>query len=74
MQTARRNARGYVIGEAHHRARLSDAVVHELRDLREHQRLRYAQIIALFAERVPPVPLTYAVVRDICLYRRRTNL
>lgn len=66
-----RNERGWRTGESHPRARLTDAVVIEIRDLHEHRQMRYQQIIELFAER--KLKLTYHVVRALCLYKRRLS-
>jgi hypothetical protein len=76
MDTSPRVARtdgdhGWRVGESHHRATIPDEVVHEMRDLHEHKRLRYAQIIELFAQRDPPVILRYHNVRKICNYYGR---
>ena len=68
----RRNERGNRIGESHPKgAVFSDEIVLEVRNLREHQGKRYAELIALFAERDPPVKLTYHTIRKWCNYTRR---
>ena len=59
------------IGEQHHRARIPDAVVRELRDLRENKSLQYKELVELFALR--GVRLTYSVVKKICSYERRVG-
>lgn len=65
------NDEGRRIGEGHHRAKIPDAVVHELRDLHEHKGIRYRQLIAIFEER--GVKLTYSTVKKICNYMRRNQ-
>lgn len=70
MPEPRRNERGYRVGEGHHRARFTDAQVHELRAMREAGQ-SYADIIAAFAAR--GVPITYDVVRKLCTYARRVQ-
>lgn len=72
-----RTERGWRCGESHPRVRLTDAVVTEIRDLHElveHGQLRYRAIIEVFAKRKPPIPLTYHVVRELCLYKRRCRV
>jgi len=59
-------------GDEHHRTRIPDAIVYELRDLREHKALRYKELVELFALR--GVHLTYSVVKKICRYERRTGV
>lgn len=73
-----RNAHGRIVGDDHHRVRIPDAVVHELRDLHEHRKLRYAQLVELFGKgecsSAPDgIKLTYGVVRAICGYHRRCS-
>lgn len=65
------NEEGRRVGECHHRAKISDAVVHELRDLHEHKGLRYRQLIEMFAER--GVKLSESNVKKICNYMRRNQ-
>lgn len=57
---------GLRIGETHHAARLTDAQVDEMRDLREGQHWTYDQLAAHFA-----VP--YITVQKICTYERRAS-
>lgn len=71
MPPVLRNIEGYRIGATHHNAKHSDAIVLEVRNLREYRALRYAAILALFAARVPPVKLSYGTVRKWCNYERR---
>ena len=67
-----RDAPGHRTGENHPRAVLSDAQVCELRDLREHRGLTYAQLVELFAARGTRMSLDG--VKLICQYRRRTGV
>lgn len=69
-QDVRRNADGYRIGEGHHNAKHSDALVTYVRDLREHRRMRYDAIIDL-VQRERLVRLSYGTVRKWCNYERR---
>lgn len=62
------------VGEHHPRAALyPDALVTEVRNMREWKHMRYQAIIDAFAERDPPVKLSYRTVRKWCLYERRAN-
>lgn len=67
-----RDAPGHRTGENHPRAVLTDAQVCELRDLREHRGLTYAQLVELFAER--GVRVSIDGVKLICQYRRRAGV
>lgn len=72
--TARRvalNDEGHAIGEGHHRAQYSDALVRAVRDMHEHQGMRYAAIVAAFQRQ--GVRITYAYVKKLCLYQRRNQ-
>lgn len=70
MTEPRRNDRGYRIGEGHHNAVHSDALVTHVRDLREHKAMRYEAIIEAI-EREQGIKLTYGTVRKWCNYERR---
>jgi len=67
-----RNDRGNVIGEAHHRAQLTDADVELILYLRFDGGLTYPQIVSKFDDGgfVP----SRETVRDICLGKRRGQL
>ncbi len=67
-----RDAPGHRRGENHPRAVLTDAQVCELRDLREHRGLTYAQLVELFAGRGIAVGIDG--LKSICQYRRRTGV
>lgn len=60
------NDRGRLIGEHHQNAKLTDAQVDEMRDLREDQGVTYAELSKRFC--VPK-----STVADICKYRRRAQ-
>lgn len=72
MFAAMRDAPGHRRGENHPRAVLTDAQVCELRDLREHRGLTYAQLVELFAGRGIAVGIDG--VKLICQYRRRAGV
>ena len=59
----KRNAKGYRIGEDHHRAKLTDAQVEEIRVLRD-EGWSYGQISKRMSA-------SYWTVRDIADYRTR---
>lgn len=59
--------RGIPLGEHHHRAKLPDAVVVQIRDLREHENMTIAEI----ARRLS---LPVGTVHAIAYYRRRATL
>lgn len=58
------NEKGYRIGESHHNAKLSDADVEMVRQLREEHRLQYAEIAEKFE-------VSRELVKKICQYRNR---
>jgi hypothetical protein len=60
------NDRGRLIGEHHQNAKLTNAQVDEMRDLREDQGLAYGALAKRFS--VPK-----STVADICKYRRRAQ-
>lgn len=60
------NARGFLVGESHHNAKLSDAQVDQIRDLREDKLLSYDRLARLFQA-------PRRTIRDICNYRRRAQ-
>lgn len=63
MKLPARNHRGYRVGQAHHRAKISDEKVKLMREDRQ-RGLTYGQIAA--KHNVP-----YWTTRDICTYRTR---
>lgn len=71
MPDVERNDRGWRIGENHPRAKLTDAVVCELRDLHEQKGIRYAQLVELLSAR--GIETTERTVKAICNYTRRTQ-
>jgi DNA invertase Pin-like site-specific DNA recombinase len=60
------NEYGRRIGEAHHKARLSDATVDLLREMHEDQGLGYRRI-------AKAMQLSVGTVRKICGYQRRAQ-
>ena len=62
------NDRGYPIGKDHHRAKLADADVQQILDLRD-AGLSWAAIAAKFDD--IPGGISVRQVRDICSGRRR---
>jgi hypothetical protein len=64
------NQRGYRVGESHHRAKLSDADVMLILDLRA-AGLSYRAIAAKWDD---GVTLSVSTVRDICLGRIRAQI
>ncbi len=64
-----RNDNGQVIGEDHHRAKLTDADVDLILVLRFEYRLTYPEIAGKFDD--VPGGISRSTVRDICLGRRR---
>lgn len=63
------NDRGYPVGEDHHRAKLSDAQVDTVRDLREAGRLSYEQL-SVYLE-FWGCEVSVSTIKKICQYRRR---
>lgn len=61
------NEHGRRIGETHHRAKLSDALVNHLRDLHEHQGLGWRKLAALFTELSP------ITIKKLIAYERRAQ-
>lgn len=64
------NLAGYRVGESHHRAKLSDADVYLILELRD-AGLSYAAIAAKWDE---GVVLSKSTVRDICLGKIRSQV
>lgn len=60
------NENGYPIGESHHKARLSDAQVEQIRDLYEEGLMSYRAIARIF-------DCSRNTIKDICKYRRRNS-
>lgn len=60
------NEKGRAIGEGHHNAKLTDAQVDSMRDLREGRRFTYDRIAKLFG-------VSKSTVYCICNYRRRAQ-
>lgn len=60
------NEDGYRIGETHHRAWISDAVVDQIRDRHEYDHMGYIGIAKEFG-------LSKNTVRKICTYERRAQ-
>ena len=58
---------GRRIGESHHRSRLSDSEVDEIRELREEEGMSYGKL----AERLQAPKST---IRDICKYLTRVQV
>lgn len=63
------NEAGHVIGEDHHRAKLTDGDVDLILELRFTWKLTYPAIAAKFDD--VPGGISRSTVRDICLGRRR---
>ena len=61
-----RDENGRIIGEAHHRARLTNHEVDLIRELREEHRMTYAQLAAMYS--VPK-----STIQMICSYKRRAS-
>ena len=61
------NERGIPIGQYHHRSKVSDSVVDEMRDLHEIRKLSYGQLSLKFK-------LPYHYVKKVCLYQRRVQI
>lgn len=59
-----RNHTGHRVGQSHHRAKLTDAQVREMRELRERHGWKYAALALKFG-------CGESTVRDICTYRTR---
>lgn len=68
----RRNDSGHRVGEHHHRAKLTDAEVREIRDMAENRKTARA-ILDELTNRVPPVRVSYHTVRAIIAWRRRVH-
>lgn len=68
----RRNDSGHRVGELHHRAKLSDAEVREIRDMAENRKTARA-ILEELTNREPPVKVSYHTVRAIIAWRRRVH-
>lgn len=62
-----RNAEGRIVGETHHRAKIPDAVVRQLRDLHENECLTLRDLAERFR-------LNYWSVVNICCYKRRVSV
>ena len=60
------NEMGRRIGQTHHRAKLSDAQVDEIRELHEDLNLSYSRIAIMFR-------ISKAAVAMICQYKRRAD-
>lgn len=60
------NERGRLVGESHQNAKLTDAQVDQIRELREDKSMSYVQLARLFG--VPK-----STIADICKYRRRAQ-
>lgn len=60
------NANHYRVGETHHRAKLTDAQVDEMRDLHEDDGVGYRTLAKRFN-------VSKSTVRDICNYRTRAQ-
>ncbi len=61
------NEAGYRIGESHHNARISDAMVNRMRDMHEHEGAGPKQIAS-------DLRIAYEAVCAIIYYRRRTQV
>lgn len=60
------NELGYRIGESHHRARVPDEVIDQIRDLHEEQGIGYRKLAQMFG-------LRRCYVQQICNYTRRAQ-
>ena len=60
------NEYGCPVGETHHRARVPDRVVNQIRELHEEENLGYRRFAKL-------VNLSRSFVRKVCLYQRRAQ-
>lgn len=61
------NERGRRMGQTHHRAKLSDAQVDQIRELHEDRHWSYSRIAALIC-------ISKSAVAMICQYRRRADV
>lgn len=61
------NAKGYLIGETHPKAKLSDAEVNRMRDMHEKLGVSERRIAVVFS-------VSRRTVRDILQYRTRTQV
>lgn len=61
------NSKGYLVGEYHHRARLSDDQVEQLRSTREEKGTSYAELAKMFG-------ISKSSVRDLVTYQRRGQI
>ncbi len=66
------NAAGYRVGETHHRAKLTDEAVDQMRELHTRWKLSYAEIAAKFDD--VPGGVSPHTVRDICRGRKRIQV
>lgn len=64
IKVIRRNDRGYRIGECHHRAKCSDALVRKLRDLHEYHGMSDKELAEQFG-------IALRTVMKIVYYERR---
>jgi len=62
------NESGYRIGETHHRAKYSQAIVDRIRELREDRGYSYGQIVIRFHRVIP-----YRTIEKICRYEIRAQ-
>lgn len=60
------NDQGYPVGQYHHRTKLTDAEVDEIRSLHEDFNFKMIDIAKRFNA-------SYTTIRDICYYRRRNS-
>lgn len=65
------NDMGYVIGQDHPKAKLSDIDVDLIRELHEDYFFSYDKIVWVF--RLRSTKVSKGFVRDICKYRRRCH-
>lgn len=59
--------KGKRIGESHHRSRLTDAQVDEIRELREEEGMSYGRLAERFGSKK-------STIRDICKYLTRVQV
>lgn len=67
------NDAGFVIGQDHPKAKLSDDDVDLIRELHEDQNFGYAKLAWLFTRKTKG-KVSKGYIRDICTYRRRCHI
>lgn len=67
------NEKGYVIGQDHPRAKLTDDHVDLIRELHEESGYSYNKLAWIFS-RLTKSKVSKLYIRDICTYRRRCQI